>query len=215
MGANWRDQWRTPLAVVFEYTSFSNQLLCDLQSALPAVSDQEDRDLLTAFTALGLDRVVAGARSLFMDDAGWDDCFLALAYGEVGELQRMIPRAAPYHVIEARMRRRMRLFSKKVPGAQIWVDDVVDEAWTTSHSVGRLLGISVEQVDLVSNYFDDDRDGFASQLTQWLQARGVNAAVVMREAQREAETELRLASRRPKSRERHAIQCAKLAATVG
>jgi hypothetical protein len=110
----------------------------------------------------------------------------------VGELWAAIPLAIPHQVLEDRMRKGMSCFSRTVPRTPVFVNDVVDQAWSTSHSVSRLLGISAEQVDVISDYFEDDREGFTAHLAQWLQGRNVNAAIVIREARREAETELRL-----------------------
>jgi hypothetical protein len=154
-------------------------------------------------------------KGLGISAQGRDSCFLALAYGDVGELWAAIPLAIPHQVLEDRMRKGMSCFFRTVPRTPVFVNDVVDQAWSTSHSVSRLLGISAEQVDVISDYFEDDREGFTAHLAQWLQGRNVNAAIVIREARREAETELRLASRRRQAGERHAIQRAKLAETVG
>jgi hypothetical protein len=167
MGATWRDQWTKGSSVVFQ---------------LNTVSDQQKELLPDAFAALGIHRVVAGARALFLGDHGWEDCFLALAYGEAGELQRVVLRAVP---------------------AQLLADDPLAEDWGWSHSVSRILGISVEDVDFFSLYFSSNRKDFTAQLVQWLQARGVNAAVVLAGARREADAErLRLALEREASRVR-------------
>src|SRR5205085_8130648 len=114
--------------------------------------------LQAAFTALGLDRVVAGARALYMDERGWNDCFLALAYGEAGGLKRVVAKAMPD-------------------------DEEPADTWT--ESVSRILGITVDEVDVITHYFDTDRDGLLSELVQWLDSRNANAATVLAQAQRE------------------------------
>ena len=107
--------------------------------------------LQSAFAALGLPRVVAGMRALYMGGA-WDACFLALAYGEPGELGNRVLEKFP----------------------------LVD-------NVSGILGISGEDVLLLTLIFDHDRKHFESELTTWLESVGVNAATMQAEARREAE----------------------------
>jgi hypothetical protein len=82
MNAKWRDHWTPCSTLTFAFGRLGNH---------------SDGDLKTAFSALGLDRVVAGARALHMSGLGWHDCFLALAYGGVGALRRLIPRGPSSH----------------------------------------------------------------------------------------------------------------------
>jgi hypothetical protein len=65
---------------------------------LREMARRAQRPLWTAFNALGLDRVVAGARALHADNEEWEGCFLSLAHGERGELVRELDE--PYYAAE-------------------------------------------------------------------------------------------------------------------
>ena len=141
MGTRSLDQWTTCPSVRFRYWLFSRH-----SQRLP-----EKGSLQAAFTTLGLDRVVAGARALYLGDRGWSTCFLAMAYGEVGEPEHLVP----------------------------------DECLNFEEAVSRILEIDVETTKTVTGHFDSDRAHFTSELVQWLESRGVNAATVLVETRRE------------------------------
>jgi hypothetical protein len=148
MNPKWRDQWMTGSVMCFTRLAGKKY---------PATS------LRPAFTSLGLDRVAAGARALYMDNRGWNDCFLALAYGEAGDLTRRVDESVPD-------------------------DDELAATWSFTESMSRLLGLTVEEVDVVIQYFDTDRAGLLSELVQWLDSHNVNAATVLAQAQCEVES---------------------------
>jgi hypothetical protein len=172
--------------VAMETESMQSRIDIFRRSFEGSIKADHNKELQEAFTALDLDRVVAGVRSLFMQQGGWNECFLALAFGEPGSLDRAIPDVVPEHIREAELRRWNRYYSGKIPMTTVLADDVLVDSWDTSNRVSYLLGISVGQVDLIVCYFDSDRKGFTGELLRWLQARNVNAATVMAEAAREA-----------------------------
>jgi hypothetical protein len=132
--------------------------------------------LQAAFTALGLDRVLAGVRSLYMQRRGWQDCFLAMAYGEAGELSRLIHEHSPKYTGKPSKDALEELKAKIADGLLVKSDK----------SVSRLLNIAAEHVRIIVVHFDADPQGFAAELESWLQERNVNAATVMAQARREA-----------------------------
>jgi hypothetical protein len=149
-----------------------------------SIATQDDPSRLrAAFTDLGLDRVLAGVRALYMK-GGWDECFLALAYGELGELSRLMPEAAPKHISEKAMRGWERYYSLKAQPSP-FADSVLVESWTEYDEVASLMGLNFDHVDVLTRYFDSDRETFTAELLGWLDERGVNAATVLAEARRE------------------------------
>jgi hypothetical protein len=145
----------------------------------------DESPLQVAFTDLGLDRVVRGARALYAGESSWNGCFLAMAYGERGELVRQSHEAAPARVRTAKERAANRLFSKTVD-TKVYADDVILDWWTTERRVSTLLGISIDHVQTIVESFDSDRHGFTTELTQWLESRGVDSASVLATARHDA-----------------------------
>ena len=127
-----------------------------------------------------IERVVRGARALYMGGhGGWTDCFLAIAYGEAGELDRVMPQAVPSHITEEAMRGWERYYALKAQPSSALADDVLVDSWTVYDSVASLLGISFEHVDVVTRCFDTDPETFTAELVRWLRDRGANAHVVL------------------------------------
>jgi len=97
---------------------------------------QQRESLQAAFTALGISRVVAGARSLYLRPAGWMTCFLALAYGDAGELSRAIAESLPDEA------------------------EANDDQLSEDHFFGGVegvIGIDGEHVATIVGCFDSDR----------------------------------------------------------
>ena len=153
MSSQWRDQWTTGYSSAFKVV----------------VKPPPDRAALQAsFAALGMARVVAGARALYLRPAGWMTCFLALAYGDAGELSRAIAEGLPDEA------------------------EASDDQLTVDHYFGGvegLIGIEGEHIATIVGYFDSDRAGFMDELRRWLQSRGVSVTTVLALAQRDAEAQ--------------------------
>jgi hypothetical protein len=95
-------------------------------------------------------------------------CFLALAYGDAGELSRAIAESLPDEA------------------------EANDDQLSEDHFFGGVegvIGIDGEHVATIVGCFDSDRDGFMAELRRWLQSRGVSVATVLALAQRDAEAQ--------------------------
>jgi hypothetical protein len=107
----------------------------------------DEKDFLTwLFEALGPERVQRASRSY---GHGWADCFLALAYGNVGDLHREYLTRAP---------------TKPVPGAFPW-------HW---YAVSRALNLPVPDIARFLKIWDRDdvtkmpmRDAEVRELAAW------------------------------------------------
>jgi len=135
--------------------------------------------LEAAFTALGLDRVVAGVRSLHMQGRAWHDCFLSMAYGDAGELSRDIDKRASQWGKVSKWT--LEELVKEL-------NDTIARGLTSEYArhVSDLLQIDVQHVEVIADQLNADPEGFTAALESWLQGRNLNAATVVAEARQTA-----------------------------